>query len=553
MRIRQVLTNLLGNAIKFTEQGEVSVTVQPIFGESDQIQLRFEVSDTGIGISEYDLARLFKPFIQADSATSRRFGGSGLGLSISEKLVDLMGGTLGVTSTPGSGSCFWFTLPLDKAVNGNEGNKLSFSSYDLSGKRALIAEDNATNRTILSHHLTHWGLVASEVEDGSKALIALQASSLQGTNYDLILLDRQMPIMDGLTLAKGLTQIPGLSSIPIILLGSDNQIGPSDYQETGIVQCLIKPLRQVQLYDAVVNAIKGHPNSDLTQTKLHSQTQSISQFPSFKGKKVLVVEDNKINQKVIVSKLARFNIIPEVAENGQLALDKLARTTYDLIFMDCHMPIMDGYAATQELRLLEAREGIPHQTVVAITANALKGEREKCLAAGMDEYVTKPISTENLTRLLIELLDVAKVKPEPIQLQETIPISETKIEVTMTDEHKPHAAVWDINSALEYLEDDTELLDDMITLFLSDLPNQLRELSEYSSADNLPSLGNTAHAIKGAVGHFFAASATESARELEHTVRSGQPADFKGLTEALIVALTDLKQALQLHLDQKSV
>ena len=562
IRIRQVLTNLLGNAIKFTEQGEVSVTVLPVFVDSEHTQLRFEVTDTGIGISEDDLARLFKPFVQADSATSRRFGGSGLGLSISKKLVDLMGGTLGVNSTPDSGSCFWFTLPVVQTVNGSESDKLSFLSGDLSGNRVLIVDDNATNRTILNHYLSSWGLVVSEVKDASEALMALQTSSMQGTSYDLILLDRQMPIMDGLTLAKCLTQIPAISSIPIILLCSDNPLGLSDYQETRIVQCLMKPLRQLQLYNGVLNALKGDLSSSLTQTEIHTQTQTNSQFPKFEGKKVLVVEDNKINQKVIVSKLARFNIIPEVAENGQLALEKLARTTYDLIFMDCHMPILDGYAATQELRLREAREGIPHQTVVALTANALKGEREKCLAAGMDEYVSKPISTEQLTQLLIEQLGVPTLKTELIQtqVQVTIPISEIKIEATMTHEHQLHTSItsvnqtiWDETSALKYLEEDSELLDDMIILFLSDLPTQLRELSEYSSTGNLLALGNTAHAIKGAVGNFFATSATECARELEHTARVGQSADYKGLTEALITALTDLMNALQLHLGQKSV
>ncbi len=557
MRIRQVLTNLLGNAIKFTEQGEVSVTVQPVFEDSGQPQLRFEVNDTGIGISEDDLSRLFKPFIQADSATSRRFGGSGLGLSISKKLVDLMGGTLGVNSTPDKGSSFCFTLPLVQAVSESEANKLLAPTYDTSGKRALIADDNATHRTILNHYLSSWGLVVSEVDDGSSALMALQSSSLQGNSYDLILLDMQMPIMDGLTLAKCLTQIPAISSIPIILLRSDNQVGTTDYQETRIVQCLMKPLRQKQLYDAIVNALKENASSDFTSTKLHSVTQTINHFPSFEGKKVLVVEDNKVNQKVIVSKLARFNIIPEVAENGQQAIDKLLETTYDLIFMDCHMPILDGYAATQELRRLEAQEGLPHQIVVALTANALKGEREKCLAAGMDGYVTKPISTEQLTRLLIELLGESTVNPAPVQNQETIQISETQIEATMTDEHRSPTStnqnVWDKKLALEYLEDDNELLDDMIILFLNDLPTQLQELSEYCSTANLLGLGNTAHAIKGAVGNFYAISATECARKLEHSARAGQPADFKGLTESLIAALTDLTHALQLHLDQKSV
>ena len=400
MRIRQVLTNLLGNAVKFTQLGEVSVTVLPIVDDTNQTRIRFEIVDTGIGISEDTLASLFKPFIQADSATTRHFGGSGLGLSISKKLVELMGGNIDVTSTLHCGSCFWFSLPLVQS----ERNQTQRRAYDISGKRALIVDDNATNRQILNNYLNSWGLSVSEVDDGSTALMNLQTFALEGVCYDLILLDNQMPIMDGLTLAKCLTQIPILADIPIILLTSDNQIEPKDYQGTHIVQRLMKPLRQMQLYDAMVNALTGNLSLAIVEPKPKAQ------LPSFEGKTVLVVEDNKINQKVIVAKLAKFNIIPDVAENGQVALDKLMNKTYDLIFMDCHMPIMDGYAATEALRQWEAAHGLPHQVVIALTANALNGEREKCLAIGMDDYVTKPIDSELLMQLLIERLGVQSLR-----------------------------------------------------------------------------------------------------------------------------------------------
>jgi CheY-like chemotaxis protein len=399
MRIRQVLTNLISNAVKFTEQGEVSVSIiQPLASNTDD-QLRFEIHDTGIGISETTLSRLFQPFIQADSATSRRFGGSGLGLSISKKLVELMGGTIGVSSIPGKGSCFWFTLPLKKCVS--EDFKTSLPSNDLSGKRILVVDDNATNRSILNNYLKSWGLTVSEADNGSAALMQLQTSTLRGVCYDLILLDMHMPVMDGLTLAKCLTQIPSLKNLPIILLSSDNRIESADYQGTAITQRLLKPLRQMQLYDAIVNALQGRiPNPGSTSVP-------DATLPSYQNKKVLVVEDNKINQKVIVAKLGKFNIAPDVAENGRLALEKLTDCRYDLIFMDCHMPIMDGYTATRELRLLESRQNLSRQTVIALTANALEGEREKCLEAGMDDYITKPIVSSQLMTLLINSLGEA--------------------------------------------------------------------------------------------------------------------------------------------------
>ena len=399
MRIRQVLTNLISNAVKFTEQGEVSVSIIQSLVANSTEQLRFEIHDTGIGISEATLARLFEPFVQADSATSRRFGGSGLGLSISKKLVDRMGGTIGVSSIPGKGSCFWFTLPLTKSESDDP--SISLHANDLSGKRILIVDDNATNRSILNSYLKSWGLTVSEADSGSAALMQLQTSTLQGISYDLILLDMQMPVMDGLTLAKCLTQIPALTHLTIILLSSDNQVEPADYQGTGIIQRLFKPLRQMQLYDAIANALKGRKqNPDSNNPPVDAETN----LPNYQHKKVLVVEDNKINQKVIVAKLKKFNIVPDVEENGQLALDKLKQCRYDLVFMDCHMPVMDGYTATRELRLLESRQNLPRQTVIALTANALEGERDKCLAAGMDDYITKPIVSSRLMTLLNDKL-----------------------------------------------------------------------------------------------------------------------------------------------------
>ena len=391
MRLRQILTNLVGNAVKFTEQGEVSVSIIL----DNPTELRFEVRDTGIGISPKAQVHLFESFTQADSATSRRFGGTGLGLSISKKLVELMGGVIGVNSSLGHGACFWFTLPLQPSDSSEE---VGFSC-DLSGKRVLIVDDNATNREILNTYLTRWGLLVSEIDNGSAALFHLQISAGQGINYDLMLLDMQMPVMDGLTLAKCLAQIPTLANLPIIILSSDNQVEPAEFLGTNICQRLLKPVRQMQLYDAMVNAVQHHSRLVIKEPELPPR-----QLVSYQGKKVLVVEDNKINQKVIVAKLAKFELNPDVAENGQLALNLLEQNIYDMIFMDCHMPVMDGYTATRELRLLEAVQGIDRQIVVALTANALEGEREKCLAVGMDDYLSKPLITEQLVSVLERFL-----------------------------------------------------------------------------------------------------------------------------------------------------
>jgi len=520
LRIRQVLTNLIGNAVKFTAQGEVSVSVTPSVLADSQNEQRFEVRDTGIGISAAEQSQLFKPFSQADSSTSRSYGGTGLGLSISKKLVELMGGAIGVDSVLGKGACFWFTLPMMPS----ESVEPVTASWDISGKRVLIVDDNATNRYILSTYLNRWGVAVSEADNGSAALAHLQTSAQQG-EYDLIVLDRQMPIMDGLTLAKCLAQIPALAKIPIILLSSGEPLSLADYQGTGIVQLLLKPVRQLQLFEAIVNTLQGGlavtPKPERIDIKR----------PSYQGKKLLVVEDNKINQKVIVAKLAKYDIFPDLAENGQLALDQLAHSTYDLILMDCQMPVMDGYIATAELRLLEARQGIPHQIVIALTANALEGEREKCLAAGMDNYLSKPIVTEQLTAMLASRLGN--------QLAEiALPLS---VAPASSDQN-----VWDTTAALDNLDGDSALLDTMIVLFLTEVPIQLSELVKFQAEGNLPALANSAHAIKGAVSYFYAASAKDCASLLEKTARSGLSADYQGMTDALINAVTDLINNLRL-------
>ncbi|MCX7097936.1 MAG: response regulator, partial [Methylococcales bacterium] len=525
MRIRQVLTNLVGNAVKFTEQGEVSVNVTrtPLTDSLDE--LRFEVHDTGIGVSEVAQAQLFKPFSQADSATSRRFGGSGLGLSISKKLVELMGGSIGMRSVLGEGSCFWFTLPLAHSENNGDPGQ----NYDLSGKRVLVVDDNATNRNILINYLGRWGLDASEADSGKAALMALQTAAILGSGHDLVLLDMQMPGMDGLAVAQCLAKIPALAGIPVILLSSGDQFDLADYQDTGIMQRLLKPVRQAQLFDAVANALNGG------QGGVARPARPGLELPDYRDKKVLVVEDNKINQKVIMAKLAQFCIQPGLAENGQEALDKLAAGRYDLILMDCQMPVLDGYAATRdgyaatrELRHLEAAQGWPRQTVVALTATASEGEREKCLAAGMDDYLSKPIIAEQLQAILASCLGVAASTTRPVLVD------------AISAPPATAQPVWDETATLAHLEGDRELMAELIGLFLQEGPMQLEALAKFLAADDLAALANTAHAIKGTTAHFYATEAKTAASELEQAARNGGPADFAALTEAVVIAVTAL-------------
>ena len=432
-----------------------------------------------------------------------------------------MDGAIGVNSVPGLGSRFWFILPLTPC----ESVEPVTPSWDISGKRVLIVDDNATNRYILSIYLNRWEMAFSEADNGSTALTHLQTSAQHGVEYDLILLDMQMPVMDGLTLAKHLAQIPALANLPIILLSSGDHLEHSDYQDTKIIQHLTKPVRQWRLFDAMVNALQGG-------VTIISKPERIAiQRHSYQGKKVLVVEDEKINQKVIVAKLGKFDIVPDLAENGRLALDKLAHNTYDLILMDCQMPVLDGYATTAELRLLEARLGIPPQPVIALTANVLDGERKKCLAAGMDDYLSKPIVTEQLTAVL-----ASRLGNQPAEITPTLSVAPAASD----------QAVWDAVAALDNLDGDSALLDEMIALFLIEGPKQLAELSRVQAEGDLPVLARAAHTIKGTVSCFFAAPAKDCASVLEQAARSGQSADYQAMTDALTNAVTDLINNLRL-------
>lgn len=522
-RIRQVLTNLIGNAVKFTEHGEVAVKVYIKEVMSDKFLVRFEVKDTGIGISPEVQARLFQPFSQADSTTARRFGGTGLGLSISKNLVTMMDGIMGVESAEGEGANFWFSLPL-KAISGTE----LLPVIDLSNKRALIVDDNATNRKILQHYLVHCGMTVTEAESAHAALELLTGIENVSTPFDVVLTDLHMPNMDGCELARCINQNPTIASIPRILLSSGGLNSEAERLELGFIQTLVKPVRQLQLFDAI--------NSSL-QTTNQSPTSTAftvaSNLSDYSRKKVLVVEDNKVNQKVILAMLSKFHCTPDLTENGQQALDKLAQKTYDLVLMDCQMPVMDGYEAVRTLRGQEMNLTGRRTPVIALTAHASIEEKEKCLSAGMDDFLTKPIARHELARVLAHWL----VEPTLDELQRIDPSPSTST-VTIT-------SIWDEGAALRNLDDDQTLLQELITLFSQNIPSRLEELSDALARQDLPALADAAHAIKGMVGHFSANTVMVDAATLEECARQSELIDFQPLTQQLIDGVNRLQSALQ--------
>jgi CheY-like chemotaxis protein len=389
-RLRQILTNLVGNAVKFTSHGEVVVRTTLLEVTEDTTLLRISVTDTGIGIAPDAQGRLFQAFSQADDSTTRKYGGTGLGLAISQRLTAAMGGTIGVDSTPGQGSTFWFTVRLGTRVAPHEAELLTLA--ELRNVRVLGVDDHAVNRAILEAQLTAWGMQIECVADGATALSRLRAAHAEGRPYALAILDYQMPGMDGRELAETIMADPALARTRLIMLSSVSQSGHGTAaQRAGIAAMLTKPVRQSHLFSCLLSVMGATERPALPSPGAGRSAEAQAPLHA----RVLVVEDNVVNQKVAVRLLEKLGCRVDVAANGLEAVELLAELAYDLVFMDCQMPEMDGFEATRTIRQREASSG-HHVPIIAMTANAMQGDSEQCLAAGMDDYLSKPVSFEAL-------------------------------------------------------------------------------------------------------------------------------------------------------------
>jgi two-component system sensor histidine kinase/response regulator len=374
--------------VKFTAAGEVVVRVTLEARVGARLVVRFEVSDTGIGLAEGDRERLFEPFSQADSSTTRRYGGTGLGLSISRQLVDAMGGVLGVDSSPGAGSTFWFTLPLGASSQPTVPTPRPPS--ELGGLRVLVVDDNATNRTILHDQLHHWGMTVDVVDAADPALELLLEAARGGRPYDLGVLDLCMPDVDGLDLAIRIAAEPELAGTGVVLMTSGPAISEAQAREASIIAALTKPVLMSRLRSALERVVTDRAPAEPVEVPDVATNGS-------RGL-VLVVDDSEVNQLVAVGMLSHLGYGFEVAEDGYQAVDAMRRRTFDAVLMDVQMPVMDGYRATREIRDLE--DGGRRTPIIAMTATATDGERERCLAAGMDDYLAKPIQKKSILTML---------------------------------------------------------------------------------------------------------------------------------------------------------
>ena len=515
-RIRQVLLNFGSNAVKFTSEGEVVVRVGVLHRSSERAALHFEVVDTGIGIKPEDQERLFSAFVQADSSTTRRFGGTGLGLTISRQLIELMGGKLGLISAPGQGSTFWFdiSLRLSEEVPSLE---RATDPRTLSGQRALVVDDNDTNRRILRQQLLSWGVEAVEAVDGFQALEIAGLAVQEGRGFDLGVVDLNMPGMDGMELARALKADPSTSSTTLFLLSSSgHRLDSAESHLGGFAASLTKPVRASELFDCLITSL--HAGSGLEAPE--AATAARSETSEVQGM-ILLVEDNKVNQLVGSKVLESLGYEFTIANNGREAVEAVTSRGYDAILMDCQMPEMDGYEATATIRRMAGPIG--HTPIIAMTAAAMDGDREKCMAAGMDDFITKPVRLEAVSTALERWVATqdrsggasAGAEDPSSAAGSSDPLDREQIELLLS------------------LDDGRgEILAEVVEEYLSVSDQGRVELRRLVRDGDTGALERTAHTLKGASANVGAHALAEVCARLEENGREARLAGAESLVDA---------------------
>jgi len=516
-RIRQILVNLIGNAVKFTARGEVSVHASIEEDDGDRLLTRFQVCDTGIGIPLEAQPRLFEEFTQLDGSTRRRYEGTGLGLAICRRLVELMGGDIGVTSTPDRGSTFWFTIPLERADEADVGLPGDFAS--LAGLRVLGVDDNATNCMILRAYLGAYGMHVDTVKDGPEALALLRSPEMADRPYDLVIFDMLMPGMDGLEFARVLRADERWMDLPLIMATSYTERGQTEQiRAEGIARRLSKPLRQSQLIETIHCVINKTPNAA-------EAAPSFTEWVQTNPPRILVAEDNPVNQRLIRAQLSRLGCRADIVSNGVDAVAGVTRSTYDLVLMDCKMPEMDGFEATARIR---EREGPGRHTwIIAMTANAMEGDREHCLEAGMDDYIAKPIQLGDLVHVLERCLHPKEAEaseptaartPDPVEADASVDQGPVRLDVLS-------------GLRAEFEDGDLEEFAAIIELYVRNARRNFAAAREALARTDMEALGLAAHSIKGSSGSIGAARLSAISELLEAVAggrHSGNPGELLG-------------------------
>ncbi|MDD2915190.1 MAG: response regulator [Gallionella sp.] len=507
LRLGQILINYSNNAVKFTRQGEIDIVIRIKEQTEKDVLIYCAVRDTGIGLTEEQMGRLFQNFSQADTSTTREFGGTGLGLAISKELAELMGGEVGVDSQPGKGSNFWFTARLGKSI-GKQRNLVL--SGDMQGKRVLVVDDNENARLTLGSLLGSMKFDVDQVASGREAIEAVDRAEAHDTPYEIVFLDWKMPGMDGIETATRLSDLAHSHKPHMMMLKAyGNEEFIKDAKESGIEEVLVKPVNPSVLFDGVMRVLGGPVNGE--HEALNVQSDIIAQLALIRGARILLVEDNDLNQEVATELLRDVGFAVDLAENGQVALDKIRTADYDLVLMDMQMPVMDGVTATRELRKEERFKNLP---VVAMTANAMQGDRDRCMAAGMNDHVAKPIEPEDLWKALLKW-----IKP-----RRTMAATAEVIPQALPDVDLPSGIDGlDMVNGLRRVLGKKSLYLSMLRKFATGQKFVMAEILQALEGNDWDTAQRIAHTLKGVSGNIGATALQQLAEKLEAAIREHRP------------------------------
>lgn len=507
------MLNFGSNAVKFTERGEIFISVSVKSGGDKQVLLRFEVRDTGIGMTEAQQALLFQSFQQADMSTTRKYGGTGLGLAISKKLAELMGGEVGVSSEYGKGSIFWFTV--SNGISGNPAR--NYSRPDLRNMRVLVVDDNESARLLMNDMLSTLALSVGTASSGKQALENIRSADMSGKPYSLVILDWRMPEMDGLETAKYMNDLT-LSSPPCMLMltAYDKEEIQSQALEVGIRDILTKPVTPSTLFDAIISAINCRSQHSAAATDIVTlpdiaPISGPDLSAAFSGHKILLVEDNEDNQEVVLGLLGDTGLQIDIAGNGQIAVEKITQTAYALVFMDMQMPVMDGLQATREIRKIPSLASVP---IIAMTANAMQQDQDACLEAGMNDFVAKPIDPEQLVQTLKRWLPLHL----GANLESLAGISSAEPSAGTTNT----TALINTNQGIRRVLGNRGMYFSLLQKFSAKQADAALRIKAAIEASNLKEAELIAHTVKGLAGNIGATEVQEAAAILERSVHEGQ-------------------------------
>ena len=522
LRLGQVLINLMNNAIKFTERGEVLLSLSLVEQQNDDVILRCSVRDSGIGLTHEQQAKLFKSFTQADTSTTRKYGGTGLGLAICKQLVELMGGSIGVESQQGHGSTFFFTVKLRIS----SGQKL-IVGQELEGMPVLVADDNATARDIMRTTLESMGFQVDTVRSGDEAVMRCSQQ-----DYAVALIDWKMPHLDGLETAKQILQRAKKAPRILMVSAHANQDFLTQIEQLGLAGYISKPISASRLLDGIMNALG---RAGFLPVRRHQDSIAPELLLPLKGKRILLVEDNEMNLEVATEFLEQVGIILSIATNGQIALDKLAQQSFDLVLMDCQMPVMDGYQATKALR---QRPELAQLPVIAMTANAMAGDKEMCLRAGMNDHIAKPIEVNLLYQTLLKYLGA------PLPPQELINDSPKPVNIDVDSVVKwPEHPELDIDRGLQLVQNSTRLYQRIFDRFVTSQRNVVEQINKAVASNKREDAVRMAHTLKGLAGNLSSTTLAELARQLE--LHLSENTEFQAELDQIQTLVASICQAIE--------